>query len=190
MRPASVHARAAASLARRISSASAPRLKPLTPSAHAAARASAFGPIAPASSGGPPACTGGGPTAALLLGRRLSRPAAAEVGDLLVEPGVAPGERRLRRPVVVLAPADAEADGEPPAGQHVEGGELLGQHRGRCSGPTTRFTNTRTRSVSAAAAALVTSISWLWYVMRSPHEMLENGPASMPRHQSSVVERS
>ena len=58
-----------------------------------------------------------------------------------------------------------------------------------CIGSTTRFTNTRTRSVSAAAAELMTFISWFWNVMRSPHEMDEYGPSSMPRHQSSVVAR-
>ena len=57
------------------------------------------------------------------------------------------------------------------------------------NGSTTRLTKTRTRSVSAAAAALVTVISWLRKVIRSPQEMLENGPASMPFAHSSVVAR-
>ncbi len=58
-----------------------------------------------------------------------------------------------------------------------------------CIGSTTRFTNTSTRSVSAAAAALVMFISWFWNVIRSPQEIDENGPASIPRHHSSVVAR-
>ena len=58
-----------------------------------------------------------------------------------------------------------------------------------CSGPTAMLTNTRTRSVSAAAAELVTIISWLWKLMRSPHETLENGPASMPWDHVTVVRR-
>ncbi len=57
------------------------------------------------------------------------------------------------------------------------------------NGRTTRLTNTRTRSVSAAAAALTTIISWLRNVIRSPQEMLENGPASIRRAQSNVVAR-
>ena len=56
-------------------------------------------------------------------------------------------------------------------------------------GSTTRFTKMRARSVSAAAAAFMTSISWLRNVIRSPAEMLENGPASIPLAQSMVVAR-
>jgi hypothetical protein len=47
-------------------------------------------------------------------------------------------------------------------------------------GSTVRFMMIRTRSVRAAAAVLVTSSSGLWKVMRSPAEMLENGPSSIP----------
>ena len=48
---------------------------------------------------------------------------------------------------------------------------------------------TSTRSVSAAAAVLVTRISGLWNVIRSPAEMLEKGPSSIPRHHSMSVDR-
>ena len=43
---------------------------------------------------------------------------------------------------------------------------------------------TSTRSVSAAQAASVVSISGLKKVIRSPVEIEENGPASTIRHQS------
>jgi len=49
---------------------------------------------------------------------------------------------------------------------------------------------TRTRDVSAAAAASMTSCSWLRKVTRSPTATLAKGPASMRRHHSRVVVRS
>nr|WP_246383935.1 hypothetical protein [Nocardioides stalactiti] len=46
--------------------------------------------------------------------------------------------------------------------------------------------NTRTRSVTAAAAPSAATISGLPKVTRSPADTLENGPASIPRDQSTV----
>src|SRR5260370_39280079 len=62
-RPASRHAASIIANASRIADSSPSRVQaPSTPAAHRAARATDFGPIDPAMSGGPPAWTGGGPT--------------------------------------------------------------------------------------------------------------------------------
>ena len=54
--------------------------------------------------------------------------------DLIVEALVATVERRLEGPVVLVAPADPDAQGEAPARQHVDGGGLLGHLDGRVHG--------------------------------------------------------
>src|SRR4051794_27986997 len=58
-----------------------------------------------------------------------------------------------------------------------------------CIGSTTTVDMMRTRSVSTAAAAIVTKSSWFGYATRSPRASVENGPASMRRHHSRVSER-
>ena len=63
VRPASTHADRIMSNAAWYCARSPSRVNaPSTPIAQRAARAIAFGPIEPAASGGPPGCTGGGPT--------------------------------------------------------------------------------------------------------------------------------
>lgn len=54
-------------------------------------------------------------------------------------------------------------------------------------GRTSTLAITRTRSVTAAAAASVAISSGLEKVIRSPADTLEKGPASIPRLQSTVV---
>lgn len=56
-----------------------------------------------------------------------------------------------------------------------------------CCGRTHTFVMMRTLVVTAAAAASEATISGLLKVTRSPADTLLNGPASMPRDQSTVV---
>ncbi len=59
-----------------------------------------------------------------------------------------------------------------------------------CIGSTTTVSARRTRSVTAAAAAIVTMISGFGKVIRSPTARLVYGPASMRRAHSRMVARS
>ena len=106
-------------------------LKPLTPSAHRAARAMALGPIAPARMGTSAPCAGAGPTGSARGDGGSPAHNRRKLGDLGVEGGVAPGRRALGGPEVVAPPAHPDADRQPPAGQLVERGQLLGYDRHR-----------------------------------------------------------
>ena len=55
----------------------------------------------------------------------LARPRPAHQRHLLLHARETPRERRARRPVVLLAPADADADRDPAAREHVHRRELL-----------------------------------------------------------------
>ena len=86
-------------------------------------------------------------------------------------------ERRIGGAVVLGARADADAEHDAAAGQHVERRDLLGdQHGAVCSGRTTTVKAIRTRSVTAAAAESVTMISGLGKVMRSPAARVRERP--------------
>ena len=106
-------------------SASAAMSKPATPSAQRAARAIDFGPIAAASTGGPPGCTGARPDRRRRLDGALAVPDPPHRRDLFVERRVPARERRAHRAVVLVAPADADAEHEPTVREHVDRRGLL-----------------------------------------------------------------
>ena len=110
------------------------RLEVTQPSAIRPARSSAGRARPPSRIGGPPGCTGFGAT---LLRRNLVelaaelaaavRPELAEHRDVLGGARAAAGHRRAGGRELLRHPADAEAEVEPPGGQDVHGGRLLGQ---------------------------------------------------------------
>ena len=125
VRPAAVHASRICVNAAAIASRSPSIVHaPSTPSAQCAARAMAFGPITPAMTGSG-SCTGRGPDRIGTLERRFARPDAAHARDLLVHALPPTFERATDGAVVVLTTADADADGEPAVGQHVDRRQLL-----------------------------------------------------------------
>ena len=77
-------------------------------------------------SGGPPGCTGGGPTGSAPSNGGSPSQMRRMVRDLLVHALPAARERRADGAVVVFTPADPDADGEPAVGQHVDRRHLLG----------------------------------------------------------------
>ena len=105
-------------------------LKPLTPSAQRAARARAFGPMAPARRG-TWAWAGAGPTGSARGNggspAHSRRSSATWVSRVACRPAVGP----LGRPEVVAPSADTDAHGQSSARQLVEGGQLLGHDRHR-----------------------------------------------------------
>ena len=104
---------------------------------------------------------GAGPAADQQLGRRrgAARPAhlavpVAQRDQLLGQPPPAAAVVAAGRRVVVVAGADGQSEREPPARQRLQRRGLLGEQlRGRRSGPMATIVASRTRSVTAAAAA-------------------------------------
>jgi hypothetical protein len=128
--PASRHTERTSSNADATSSAIARGGEPITPSAHAVARRSDFGPNAPDQIGGP-RLHRRRPDRLGARERRLAAPEPAQLRDLRVEPAEPVLERLLGRAVVVLAAADADRDRDAPVREHVEARHLLRDQRGR-----------------------------------------------------------
>ena len=74
---------------------------------------------------GRPACTGGGPTGSAPSNGGSPFQMRRMVATCSSMRGIATRERRVDRPVVVLAPADADAHREPAVGEHVDRRHLL-----------------------------------------------------------------